>query len=108
VRPPSRDGAQLPKEYFEIWDTSLDTETCTVYSVAQTSSSDKLTPREVQVLALVAAGLTNYQIARCLEISARTIDKHIEHILAKLAVPSRAAAAAHYATVRATTRSGQR
>jgi DNA-binding NarL/FixJ family response regulator len=57
----------------------------------------RLTPREATVLALIAQGLTNCQIARRLEVSPRTIDKHVEHILMKLNVPSRAAAAARHA-----------
>jgi len=56
-----------------------------------------LTPREHHVLALVAEGLTNYQIARRLDVSPRTIEKHLEHILEKLNVPSRTAAVAHHA-----------
>lgn len=57
----------------------------------------RLTPREATVLGLIAQGLTNCQIARRLEVSPRTIDKHVEHILMKLNVPSRAAAAARHA-----------
>lgn len=56
-----------------------------------------LTPREHHVLALVAEGLTNYQIARRLDVSPRTVEKHLEHILEKLNVPSRTAAVAHHA-----------
>jgi DNA-binding CsgD family transcriptional regulator len=56
-----------------------------------------LTPREADVLSLIAEGLTNYQIARRLKVSKRTIDKHVEHILEKLGVSSRAAAVAVYA-----------
>ncbi|QIS14226.1 helix-turn-helix transcriptional regulator [Nocardia arthritidis] len=52
-----------------------------------------LTPREHQVLELVADGCTNMTIARRLDISRRTVDKHLDHIRAKLAVPNRTAAA---------------
>ncbi|MFD2396624.1 LuxR C-terminal-related transcriptional regulator [Prauserella oleivorans] len=48
-----------------------------------------LTRRERQVAALVAAGLTNKEIAAKLVISHRTADAHIEHIRAKLGVRSR-------------------
>lgn len=51
-----------------------------------------LTDREVEVLRLVAYGLTTRQIARRLSISPRTADHHIEHIYTKLGVSSRAAA----------------
>ncbi|WP_190138641.1 response regulator transcription factor, partial [Streptomyces longispororuber] len=53
-----------------------------------------LSPRERQVLAELAAGRTNRQIAERLYITPRTVGTHIEHILAKLEVPNRAAAAA--------------
>lgn len=54
-----------------------------------------LTPREVQVLRLVAAGRSNRAIAEQLVLSERTVDRHVSNILAKLDVPSRTAAAAH-------------
>ncbi|MGH3776191.1 MAG: LuxR C-terminal-related transcriptional regulator [Pseudonocardiaceae bacterium] len=54
-----------------------------------------LTPRELQVLRLVAAGATNKAIAVELVLSGRTVDRHVSSILTKLAVPSRAAATAY-------------
>ncbi len=54
-----------------------------------------LTPRELQVLRLVAAGATNKAIAAQLVLSARTVDRHVSNILTKLGVPSRAAATAY-------------
>jgi DNA-binding CsgD family transcriptional regulator len=56
-----------------------------------------LTDRETQVLELVALGRTNTAIAHTLEVSPRTIAKHLEHIYRKLGVASRAAAAARSA-----------
>ena len=53
-----------------------------------------LTPRELQVLRLVAAGATNKAIAAELVLSERTVDRHVSNILTKLRVPSRAAATA--------------
>ena len=53
-----------------------------------------LTARELQVLALVAEGRRNGEIAKSLSRSARTVDHHVESILAKLAVGSRADAVA--------------
>ncbi|QMU74152.1 AAA family ATPase [Streptacidiphilus sp. P02-A3a] len=49
-----------------------------------------LTRREREVAALVAAGLSNREVAERLVISKRTADAHVEHILAKLGVSSRA------------------
>jgi DNA-binding NarL/FixJ family response regulator len=54
-----------------------------------------LTPRELEVLRLVAAGATNKAIAEQLVLSARTVDRHVSNILGKLRVPSRAAATAY-------------
>src|SRR5215472_8232023 len=50
----------------------------------------RLSRRELEVAALVAAGLTNRQIAKRLFISERTADGHLEHIREKLGVRSRA------------------
>jgi DNA-binding CsgD family transcriptional regulator/tetratricopeptide (TPR) repeat protein len=54
----------------------------------------RLTPRELQVLRLVAAGKTNRAIAARLSLSERTVDRHVSNIFTKLDVPSRAAATA--------------
>jgi DNA-binding CsgD family transcriptional regulator len=53
-----------------------------------------LTPREREVLALVAEGRTNRQIAQALFISDKTASVHVSNILAKLGVANRAEAAA--------------
>ena len=53
-----------------------------------------LTPREKEVLALVAEGRTNRQIADALFISDKTASVHVSSILAKLGVANRAEAAA--------------
>jgi DNA-binding CsgD family transcriptional regulator len=59
---------------------------------------DNLTSREREVLARIASGHTNAQIARTLDISVGTVRKHVEHILFRLGVPSRTAAAVCYIT----------
>jgi len=51
---------------------------------------DPLTPRERDVLALIARGLTNRQIAEQLFISLNTVETHRRHILEKLGARSRA------------------
>jgi non-specific serine/threonine protein kinase len=58
-----------------------------------------LSPREVEVLRLVAEGYTNQEVGQALSISTRTVATHVDHILTKLDVGSRAAAVA-YATRR--------
>jgi DNA-binding CsgD family transcriptional regulator len=55
-----------------------------------------LTPREHQVLAWVARGQTNLEVAETLWISPGTVRKHLENIYAKLGVSSRTAAAARF------------
>ncbi|HKS45765.1 MAG TPA: LuxR C-terminal-related transcriptional regulator [Amycolatopsis sp.] len=54
--------------------------------------ADSLSRREREVLTEVSRGLTNTQIAAALSISTRTVTTHIEHVLAKLGAPNRAAA----------------
>jgi DNA-binding NarL/FixJ family response regulator len=53
-----------------------------------------LTPREVEVLKLVAQGFTNPVIAERLVLSEHTVHRHVANILTKLRVSSRAGAAA--------------
>jgi DNA-binding CsgD family transcriptional regulator len=60
---------------------------------AQQLAALPLTRREREVMALVAAGKTNAEIARIIDISARTVQKHLEHIFQKLGVETRTAAA---------------
>jgi DNA-binding NarL/FixJ family response regulator len=53
-----------------------------------------LTRRELEILRLLACGMDHLEIARDLVIAAKTVEKHIEHILLKLGVHSRAQAIA--------------
>ena len=53
-----------------------------------------VTQREAQVLAWIAHGKTNREIAQILELSPRTVNKHLEQIFRKLGVENRTAAAA--------------
>jgi DNA-binding CsgD family transcriptional regulator len=53
-----------------------------------------LTPREAEVLTLLARGYTNREIAAALVISVRTAGVHVSHILRKLGAPNRLEAAA--------------
>lgn len=61
--------------------------------------------REAEVLYWVAEGKTNAEIATILSSSRRTVEKHVEHVLEKLGVENRAAAA-RVATARLTETAG--
>jgi DNA-binding CsgD family transcriptional regulator len=62
--------------------------------VATDEAGTVLTPRELDVLKLVAQGLSNPDIARRLVLSEHTVHRHLANILRKLGLSSRAAAAA--------------
>jgi DNA-binding CsgD family transcriptional regulator len=59
------------------------------------SAQPPLTPREVEVLRLVAAGLTNRRIADRLGISEKTVARHVSNLFVKLGLASRSAATAY-------------
>jgi DNA-binding NarL/FixJ family response regulator len=61
---------------------------------AQPAAVASLSPRELEVLALLVEGHTNPAIAKELFISARTVENHIAHIFTKLGVSTRTAAVA--------------
>ncbi len=67
-------------------------------SIAQPAGeapADQLTPREQEVLELIARGLSNKRIARELGIAEKTVKTHVGHVLAKLGVTDRTQAALH-------------
>jgi non-specific serine/threonine protein kinase len=55
--------------------------------------SERLTPRETEIARLLVLGMTDPEIADTLFISVRTVENHVAHILAKLGVHTRTAAA---------------
>ena len=59
---------------------------------AEPELPDELTPREAEVLALIAEGRTNAEIAESLVVSAATVKSHVNHIFAKTGVRDRAQA----------------
>ncbi len=67
------------------------------YAGATDSSAERafpdLTPRELEVLEVLASGARNHEIARRLGMSEKTVRNHVSQVLAKLQVPDRTAAA---------------
>ena len=78
-------------ERIDLLNTSL--ESTRIKSVPRALGSYGLTRRETEVLHLLAEGRPNAEIGTELGLSPRTVEKHVEHILEKLAVKSRTAAA---------------
>lgn len=63
-------------------------------AASELSKAGALTPREVQVAALVARGLSNREVAAKLYLSVRTVEVHVDHVLTKLGLRSRTQLAA--------------
>jgi DNA-binding NarL/FixJ family response regulator len=63
---------------------------------SESAPLEALTPRELDVLQLMAQGRTNQQIAQSLFLSVGTIKKHVRSILTKLGVSDRVQAVVHY------------
>ena len=61
---------------------------------AAPSQTFGLSPREMEVLRLMADGLSNRQVADALYVSLRTVATHVTSVLTKLDLPSRTAAVA--------------
>jgi DNA-binding CsgD family transcriptional regulator len=62
---------------------------------ARGGNPDGLTGREVEVLAVVAEGASNREVARALSISEKTVARHLSNVFTKLGLSSRTAAAAY-------------
>jgi DNA-binding NarL/FixJ family response regulator len=77
-------------------DAALDPSVQQTESPSTVSSADELpdglTPREAEVLELIADGLTNAQIAEHLVVSPATVKSHINHLFAKAGIRDRAQA----------------
>jgi DNA-binding NarL/FixJ family response regulator len=94
------DGAQLEfeaaQETFDRLGARLDAaRVVALVAPPAIRPSGGLTGREVEVLRLVAAGKTNRAIAAALEISEKTVARHLSNIFIKLDLPSRSAATAY-------------
>jgi DNA-binding CsgD family transcriptional regulator len=81
--------AMTPEEAIEY---ALETDPAAPAS-PEDSDPSLLSGREAEILALVAQGLTNPQVAQRLYLSPRTVGQHLRSVYRKLGVPSRAAAA---------------
>lgn len=66
----------------------------------KTIAGSPLTAREVEVMDLIAEGLSNKRMAERLGLSGHTVKFHVVNALAKLAAPSRAGGAVKYAMTR--------
>jgi DNA-binding NarL/FixJ family response regulator len=67
----------------------------TVGSLLRGSRAEALTPRESEVLARIAEGRSNREIARLLRLSEKTVKAHVSSVLAKLGVQDRTQAAVY-------------
>lgn len=96
--------ARCPTPGF-LADLLADTEHLAVFPLlglpvgSHTERSDSLTPRETEVLQLLAIGCTNHEIAAALRISVHTIERHLQSAYRKMGVRNRADAAAHMTRV---------
>jgi LuxR family maltose regulon positive regulatory protein len=71
-------------------------EAAAVTGLAAPTAGERLTAREVQVLARIAAGDSNKLIAREFDLSLHTVKRHVANILGKVGVDTRGQAAAWY------------
>ena len=67
-------------------------------SASSTDPTQSLSPREQQILAEIARGASNKEIARTLGIAETTVKIHVQHILRKLNLTSRVQAAVYAST----------
>jgi LuxR family transcriptional regulator, maltose regulon positive regulatory protein len=86
-------GADGERARAEAMLTKLSKTGVALPAVAAGTPLDVLSGRELEVLSLVAEGLTNNEIAQRLVLSEHTVNRHVANILRKLGLPSRAAAA---------------
>jgi HD-GYP domain-containing protein (c-di-GMP phosphodiesterase class II) len=88
-------GAHLDPACVEALGQSLTGSRPPAKSAARQAASQMLTDREIDVLQLLASGMTNPQIAQALVISRKTVEHHLEHIYSKLDLSNRTSAVAY-------------
>jgi DNA-binding CsgD family transcriptional regulator len=95
---PSMDGADSKETHARITvlaaPPDLQLFAAAVVLVSPAGDLHGLSHRELQVLGLLVTGASNQRIAGALGITTRTVELHVDHVRAKLAAPSRTAAAA--------------
>ena len=79
---------------LSLWLTCIATAQGSAPTPATSAQTATLTPREAEILALVAEGRSNGEIGKQLFISTKTVSVHVSNILAKLDAASRTEAAA--------------
>ena len=91
-----RDGAALERDAAAavFRELSAAPDLARISNGARARTTFGLTPRELEVLRLIATGRTNRAIAQELFLSEKTVDRHVSNLFAKLDVPTRAAATA--------------
>lgn len=96
VRLDSVFGEQLQAEFDRIWNNSTPIDLSPVFAPHVTEANlaliEPLSTRELQILDLIVAGLSNQEIASRLVITMATVKKHINNLYSKLGVRSRAQA----------------
>ncbi|WP_214320268.1 LuxR C-terminal-related transcriptional regulator [Nonomuraea sediminis] len=91
--PGATEEARAAREEFVRLGATADAARATAF--LGTLAPQELTGRQVEILRLVAAGLTNREMATRLQVSEHTVKRHVANILARLGLTSRTAAVAH-------------
>jgi len=98
------DGAELAR--LRGWAEAVRPATRIAVDTQTQSPDERLSQREAEVIAQIAAGASNKHIARALDLSPHTVKRHVANILDKLVLNSRGEAAAWWRDRQASTRPG--
>jgi ATP/maltotriose-dependent transcriptional regulator MalT len=85
---------QFALKALALLDVKMEVSESSAVGIAVPGTGEMLTPREVEILALVATGKSNQEIAEKLVISLHTVKRHVAHVLDKFGVESRTQVAA--------------
>ena len=100
-RDAARQHATSARDAFEVLDARAGRERAEALLARLDLDAAKptgtLTPRQVEILRLVAQGMSNGQVAKRLELSEHTVKRHVANLLLRLDLPSRSAAVAYAA-----------